>query len=188
MIGRAAPSGVPPSTMVVLMLSVFTVLIGFGVVLPLLPDLIERLLGPSGDAAQVPRATGLLTGLYTLSLFLFAPAWGRMPDRYGRRTILVIGLIGFSATMLIFAFIESLSAVYAERFLSGMFAAAVTPVTLAAIGDLAATEEARARRLTFVGLAGISGFLLGPMWASSLRRAPLTCSLSSMRRGHWPFR
>jgi len=176
MIGRAAPSGVPPSTMVVLMLSVFTVLIGFGVVLPLLPDLIERLLGPSGDAAQVPRATGLLTGLYTLSLFLFAPAWGRMPDRYGRRT------------MLIFAFIESLSAVYAERFLSGMFAAAVTPVTLAAIGDLAATEEARARRLTFVGLAGISGFLLGPMWASSLRRAPLTCSLSSMRRGHWPFR
>ena len=163
MIGRAAPSGVPPSTMVVLMLSVFTVSIGFGVVLPLLPYLIERLLGPSGDAAQVSRATGLLTGLYTLSLFLFAPAWGRMSDRYGRRTILVIGLIGFSATMLIFAFIESLSAVYAERFLSGMFAAAVTPVALAAIGDLAATEEARARRLTFVSLAGISGFLLGPM-------------------------
>jgi MFS family permease len=72
-------------------------------------------------------------------------------------------LIGFGATMLTFAFIENLTAVYAERFLSGMFAAAVTPVALAAIGDLATTEETRARRLTFVSLAGIGGFLLGPM-------------------------
>ena len=158
-----APTGVPPSTMAVLMLSVFTVSIGYGVVLPLLPFLIEQLLGTGSDAAQVSRATGLLTGLYTLSLFLFAPLWGRMSDRYGRRTILMIGLFGFSATMLTFAFIENLPAIYAERFLSGMFAAAVTPVALAAIGDLAATQEARARRLTFVSLAGISGFLLGPM-------------------------
>lgn len=163
MIGRAVSTGVPPITMAVLMLSVFTVSIGFGIVLPLLPYLIERLLGTSGDAAQVSRATGLLTGLYTLSLFLFAPVWGHLSDRHGRRMILLIGLIGFSATMLTFAFFENLSAVYAERFLSGVFAAAVTPVALATIGDLAATEEARARGLTFVSLAGISGFLLGPV-------------------------
>jgi len=149
--------------MAVLMASVFTVSIGYGVILPLLPYLIERLLGAGDNAAQVSRSTGLLTGLYTLSLFLFAPLWGRLSDRYGRRTILLIGLIAFSATMFTFAFIENIYAVYAERFLSGMFAAAVTPVALAAIGDLAATEEARARRLTFVSLAGISGFLLGPM-------------------------
>ena len=73
MISRAA-SGVPLSTMVVLMASVFTVSIGYGVVLPLLPYLIERLLGTAADAAQVSRSTGLLTGLYTLALFLFAPA------------------------------------------------------------------------------------------------------------------
>ena len=163
MTSRALSTGIPPSTMAVLMLSVFTVSMGYGVLLPLLPYLIERLLGTAGDVAQVSHATGLLTGLYTLSLFLFAPAWGRLSDRYGRRPILQIGLIGFSATMLTFAFIESLTAVYAERFLSGMFAAAVMPVALAAIGDLAATDEARARRLTFISLAGISGFLLGPM-------------------------
>jgi MFS family permease len=163
MIGRAASMGVPLSTMAVLMLSVFTVSIGYGIILPLLPYLIERLLGTSSDAAQVSRATGLLTGLYTLSIFLFAPAWGHMSDRYGRRTVLLIGLIGFSATMLTFAFVENLAAIYTERFLSGMFAAAVTPGALATIGDLAATEEVRARRLTFVSLAGISGFLLGPM-------------------------
>jgi MFS family permease len=168
MINGAAFSGVPQSTMVVLMLSVFTVSMGYGIVLPLLPYLIERLLGADVDAVQVSRSTGLLTGLYTLSLFLFAPAWGRLSDRYGRRAILLIGLSGFSATMLTFAFIENLLALYAERFLSGMFAAAVTPVALAAIGDLAATEEARARRLTFVSLAGISGFLLGPMLGAFL--------------------
>ena len=171
MIDRAKFTGVPRSTMAVLMLSVFTVSLGFGIVLPLLPFLIERLLGPGGDATQVSRATGLLTGLYMLSLFLFAPGWGRLSDRYGRRRILLVGLIGFSATSMIFAFIESLPAVYAERFLSGLFAAAVTPVALAAIGDLAATEVARARRLTFVSLAGISGFLLGPMLGVAIARS-----------------
>src|ERR1700694_2906987 len=170
MIGRAAASGVPLSTMAVLMLSVFTVSMGYGVVLPLLPFLIERLLVSGGDAVQVSRSTGLLTGLYTLSLFLFAPVWGRVSDRYGRRRILLIGLVGFSATMSAFAFIENLPGVYAERFLSGMFAAAVTPVAMAAIGDLAATEEARARRLTFVSLAGISGFLLGPVLGVAISR------------------
>ncbi len=165
MMGRTGPmTGIPVSTMAVLMLSVFTVSMGFGVVLPLLPYLIERLLGAGGDTTQISRSTGLLTGLYTLSLFLFAPVWGRLSDRYGRRRILLIGLIGFSATMLTFSLIENLIAVYAERFLSGVFAAAVTPVAQASIGDLATTEAVRARRLTFVSLGGISGFLLGPMF------------------------
>ena len=171
MINRALSTGIPLSTMAVLMLSVFTVSIGYGVILPLLPFLIERLLGASGDAAQVSRSTGLLTGLYMLSLFLFAPLWGRLSDRYGRRIILLIGLLGFSITMLIFAFIENLSAVYAERFLSGMFSAAVTPVALAVIGDMSATEDVRARHLTFVSLAGISGFLLGPMLGVVISKA-----------------
>ncbi|MGT2467624.1 MFS transporter (plasmid) [Mesorhizobium atlanticum] len=129
------------------------------------------MLGAGGDAAQVSRATGILTGLYTLSLFLFALMRGHLSDRFGRRSILLIGLIGFGATMMTFAFVENLTAVYAERFLSGMFAAAVTPVALAAIGDLATTEEARARRLTFVSLAGIAGFCSDPCWASSLSAA-----------------
>ena len=164
-------TGVPRSTMAVLMLSVFTVSMGFGIVLPVLPFLIERLLGTGGDATQAYRATGLLTGLYMLSLFLFAPVWGRLSDRYGRRAILLVGLIGFSATSMTFALIESLPAIYAERFLSGLFAAAVTLVALAAIGDHATTDAARARRLTFVSLAGTSGFLLGPMMGVFIARS-----------------
>ncbi|MFF0924498.1 MFS transporter [Rhizobium leguminosarum] len=153
------------------MLAVFTVSIGFGVVLPLLPYLIERLLGADGDAAMVSRSTGLLTAIYTLALFMFAPVWGMLSDRYGRRIVLVTGLAGFGVTTSVFAFVETLVSVYAERFLSGLFAAAVTPVALAVIADLAPTEEARARRLTFVSLAGISGFLLGPMLGVFISRS-----------------
>jgi MFS family permease len=157
------PAGVPATTMAALMLAVFTVSVGYGVVLPLLPYLIERLLGAGVQAAQVSRNTGLLTAVYTLALFLFAPAWGRLSDRRGPRGVLLVGLLGFGVTMLVFSFIEGLTAVYAERFLSGMFAAAVTPVAAAAIGDFATTEEGRARRLAFVSMAAIIGFLIGPM-------------------------
>ncbi len=153
----------PRATMVALMLAVFAVSLGFGVVLPLLPDLIERLMGSGVEAAQVSRHTGLLTAVYTLSLFLFAPQWGRLSDRHGPRGVLLVGLLGFGITMLVFSFVESLAAIYAERFLSGMFASAVTPVAAATIGSFTTTEEGRARRLSFVSMAGIAGFLLGPM-------------------------
>ena len=153
----------PATTVAALMLAVFTVSVGFGVVLPLLPSLIERLLGAEVQAAQISRHTGLLTAVYTLSLFLFAPLWGQLSDRRGARGVMLVGLLGFGVTMLVFSFVENLAAVYAERFLSGMFAAAVTPVAAAVIGGFTATEQARARRLAFISMAGIGGFLLGPM-------------------------
>jgi MFS family permease len=155
--------GASATTMAALMLAVFTVSVGFGVVLPLLPYLIERLVGAGAEATQVSRHTGLLTAVYTLSLFLFAPLWGRLSDRHSPRGVLLVGLTGFGANMLVFSFVESLTAVYAERFLSGMFAAAVTPVAAAVVGSFATTEQGRARRLAFVSMAGIAGFLLGPM-------------------------
>ena len=151
------------ATMAALILAVFTVSVGLVVVLPLLPYLIERLLGAGAEAAQVSRHTGLLTAVYTLALFLFAPTWGRLSDRRGPRGVLLVGLLGFGTTMLVFSFIESLAALYVERFLSGMFAAAVMPVAAAVIGDFSTTEESRGRRLTFISMAGIAGFLLGPM-------------------------
>ena len=161
---------VPRATMVTLMLAVFTVSIGFGIVLPLLPSLIERLLGAGVEAAQVSRHAGLLTGVYTFALFLFAPLWGQLSDRYGPRVVLLVGLLGFGANMLVFSIVESLPTVYAERFLSGMFAAAVMPVAVAAIGGFTMTEQGRARRLAFVTMASIAGFLLGPMLSVYITR------------------
>ena len=153
----------PRATLATLMLAVFTVSVGFGIALPLLPDLIERLLGAGVTATQVSRHTGLLTAVYTFSLFLFAPMWGRLSDRRGARGVLLVGLLGFGVSMLLVSFIESLTAVYVERFLSGLFAAAVTPVAAAVIGNFTTTEQGRARRLAFVTMASIAGFLLGPM-------------------------
>ena len=175
--------GVSVSTMAALMLAVFTVSIGYGVVLPLLPYLIERLLGAGVEAAQVSRHTGLLTAVYTLSLFLFAPMWGRLSDRHGPRGELLVGLLGFGVTMLVFSFVESLTAIYAERFLSGMFAAAVTPVAAAAIGKFTTTEHGRARRLSFVSMAGIAGFLLGPMLGVVITRFAANFFTIAMRAG-----
>ena len=175
--------GVSVSNMAALMLAVFTVSIGYGAVLPLLPYLIERLMGAGVEAAQVSRHTGLLTAVYTLSLFLFAPMWGRLSDRHGPRGVLLVGLLGFSVTMLVFSFVESLAAIYAERFLSGMFAAAVTPVAAAAIGKFATTEHGRARRLSFVSMAGIAGFLLGPMLGVFITRFAANFFTIAMRAG-----
>ncbi len=153
-----------------LMLAVFSISVGFGVLLPQLPAMIERLLGAGGTAAQVSRATGLMTALYMFALFLGAPMWGRLSDQWGRRPVLLIGLAGFAATMIAFAFFETLAAVYVERALSGLFAAAVTPVALAAVTDVSAAKAELGRRLTFVSLAGISGFLLGPTLGVALTR------------------
>ena len=163
-------AGLSISTMATLMLAVFTVSIGFGIVLPLLPFLIERLLGVGVAAARVSRHTGLLTAVYTFSLFLFAPLWGRLSDRRGPRGVLLVGLLGFGVTMLVFSFVESLAAVYTERFLSGLFASAVTPVAASVIGRFVTTEQGRARRLAFVSMAGITGFLLGPMLSVFITR------------------
>ncbi len=145
------------------MLAAFVVSIGYGVALPLLPYLVERLLGAAAEPAQVARHTGLLTAAYALSIFLFAPLWGRLSDRRGPRGVLLAGLIGFGATFLVFSLAGSLVAMYGAGFLSGLFAAAVAPVSVAVVGNFTAAGPGRARRLAFVSMAGIAGFLLGPM-------------------------
>jgi MFS family permease len=154
---------VSSATMAALMLAVFIVSVGFGAVLPLLPYLLERLLGEGGSAVRVSRHTGLLTAVYTLSLFLFAPMWGRLSDRRGPRGILLVGLVGFGITMLVFSLVESLIAMYVERFISGVFAAAVTPVAAAVVGRFNTNEQGRARRLAFLSMSSMTAFLLGPM-------------------------
>ena len=158
-------------TTATLLLAVFTVSAGYGAVLPHLPDLVERLLGQGVQQAQISRHTGMLTGVYTFALFLFAPLWGRASDRLGRRGVLFAGLAGFGVATLVLSSAESLAALYAERFVSAAFAAAVTPVAAAAIGELAAAEQARARHLALLSMGGIAGFLLGPMLGAATEGA-----------------
>ncbi|MEQ1613783.1 MAG: MFS transporter [Hyphomicrobiaceae bacterium] len=164
-----APESAPFSrgSLAALLLSVATVAAGYGIVLPILPLMLQVIDGPNATAA-VARHTGLLTALHAVALFLFAPLWGWLSDRHGRRPILIIGLMGFGISLLVSSLKPSIELLYAERFLTGAFAAAITPVAAAAIADQGGSDEWRARHLAWLGMASISGFLLGPMLSGSL--------------------
>lgn len=155
------------ASLAALLLAVATVAAGYGLVLPILPLMLQAIDGPNATAA-VARHTGLLTALHALALFLFAPLWGWLSDRQGRRPILIIGLVGFGASLLVSSLKPSIGLLYAERFLTGAFAAAITPVAAAVIADQGGSDAWRARHLAWVSMAGISGFLLGPMLSGSL--------------------
>ena len=157
----------------VLLAAVFVVALAYGVQLPLLPSLLERQLG---SGAAVSWHTGALAGVYTFALFLFAPAWGHVADRWQRRGVILIGLGGFAVALAVFAFIDHLAALYAGRFLSGAFSAAIVPASQALIADASPDEAWRARRFAWLNIAGIAGFLVGPaiggalgnMWKSAM--------------------
>lgn len=163
----------PRPALAALLLAAFTVSLAYGIALPVLPFLLERRLGPGADVAW---HTGLLTGTYTLALFLFAPLWGRISDHRQRRRVILIGMIGFTVSLTLFAFIDSLVALYLGRFLTGAFSAAVIPVSLALISDWAPDDDWRARRFAWLTIAGVVGFLLGPtigggvaqMWSAGM--------------------
>jgi MFS family permease len=148
-----------------LLLAVFAIAVGYGFLLPILPLTIERIAG-TADPDVLSRHTGLLTGTYTLALFLFAPLWGGVADRRGRRPVILTGLVGFAASLALFAVVDRLPLLYVGRLLDGIFASAITPAAYALIGDQAPSTGWRARRFALVSIAGASGFLVGPMLGS----------------------
>jgi len=180
------PGGPPFSgaPLAALLLSVSTVSAGYGIVLPILPLMLLAIHGPNA-ATEVARHTGLLTAVHAMALFLFAPVWGWLSDRRGRRVILVIGLVGFSVSLLLGSINPTIGAFYAERFFTGLFASAITPVASAVIADQGGSDAWRARRLAWVSMASISGFLIGPMLSGFLATLP-TGSLAGavMRRSY----
>lgn len=165
----------PAAAMAAILFAVSTVSAGYGIVLPILPLILQAIDGPTATAA-ISRHTGLLTGVHALALFLFAPLWGHLSDQYGRRRILCIGLVGFGVSLLLPTFKLSIDALYAERFLTGLFAAGITPVAAALVADQGGGDEWRARRIAWLSMAAISGFLLGPMLSGLL--ATLSGSLT----------
>jgi len=149
--------------------AVFIVSMGFGLALPVLPFVLALALGEAARAA-IAWHTGLLTGTYMLALFLFAPIWGYVSDRAGRRKVILLGLAGFAGAMIWFAQARGLVSVYAARTLAGIFAAAVLPVVLAWVSD-ACTASTRATAFAWLSAASALGFLFGPAlggWLASI--------------------
>ncbi len=109
-----APAASNRSALFIVFLVVFIDLLGFGIVLPMLPVIadtyVKTILGASGDPKVEGLIIGLLMASFSLMQFLFAPGWGRLSDRIGRRPILLLGLAGSVLFYALFGFAASLPA------------------------------------------------------------------------------
>ena len=141
------------SPLVIIFVTVFIDLLGFGIIIPLLPFYAEHF----GASAL---AVGLLSTSFSAAQFLFAPLWGRLSDRVGRRPVILIGLAGSAVSYAVFAMAESLPMLFAARIMSGI-AGANIPTAQAFVADVT-TAENRARGMGMIGAAFGLGFIFGP--------------------------
>lgn len=159
------PENQPPKALrrgetILLLLPLFSVALGYGAMLPVLPDLLEQLhRGSPADA--LPLHAGLLTGIYVGAFVVAAPLWGRVTDRRGPRGVLLVGLVGYAASTLWLGTADSLAEGYASRLVAGAFASGLLPATAALIVSRC-DEASRARHLGWMSAAAVAGFLVGP--------------------------
>ena len=141
------------ASLLVLFLTVFIDLIGFGMVIPFL-SYYAREYGASG------LAVGAVVGIYSIMQFFFAPVWGRLSDRVGRRPILLVSLVASTTGYLLFAFSHSLTVLFASRVIAGIGGANIGTAQ-AYIADSTSPEN-RAKGMGLIGAAFGLGFILGP--------------------------
>jgi DHA1 family tetracycline resistance protein-like MFS transporter len=141
------------SSLTIIFTTVFVDLLGFGIVLPLLPYYAQQF-HASGVAA------GALIAVYSAMQFLAAPWWGRLSDRIGRRPVLLVSLAGSTLSYLIFAFAGSIGWLFVSRILAGLAGANIS-VAQAFIADTTSEQE-RARGMGLIGAAFGLGFVFGP--------------------------
>jgi MFS family permease len=134
-------------------LTVFIDLLGFGIVIPLLPLYAEQY-------HPTPLQFGLLMSSYSAMQFLFAPILGRLSDKIGRRPVLLGSLIGTVAGYLLFAFAGSLTVLFASRIIDGITGGNIGTAQ-AVIADVT-TGSDRARGMGLIGMAFGLGFIFGP--------------------------
>jgi MFS transporter, DHA1 family, tetracycline resistance protein len=144
----------PGRPLAVLFFTIFLDLVGFGIVIPILPLYAERF-------GAGPIAIGALLAIYSLMQFFFAPWWGRLSDRIGRRPVLLFSLLGAASAYLLYGFAESLLVLFAARAVNGMTAANIG-VAQAYIADVTPPER-RARGMGMIGAAFGLGFIFGPV-------------------------
>ncbi|MDA8442834.1 MAG: MFS transporter [Peptococcaceae bacterium] len=140
--------------MIILFVIQFLVMVGFGIVIPILPFLVERM---GGSAV----ALGVFMAAYSIMQFFFAPLWGRISDRIGRRPVLMIGLGGYGLTFFLFGFAGNLGILIAVRALSGMISSAALPTSMAYLADITEGDE-RSKAMGMIGAATGLGMVFGP--------------------------
>jgi DHA1 family tetracycline resistance protein-like MFS transporter len=140
-------------------LTVFLDLLGFGLVMPLLPRYAQTL-----NAS--PLQVGLLGASYSAMQFVFVPLWGRLSDRVGRRPVLLTSILATSGSMLMLGFARSLTWLFVARICGGIATANIATAQ-AYIAD-STTPAKRARGMGLIGMAFGLGFILGPFFGGIL--------------------
>jgi MFS family permease len=141
-------------------LTAFLMMLGLGVLFPVLPAFTESL-GLSEFEA------GLLLGSYPAVGVLMSPVWGRLSERIGRRWPIVIGLLGFSAGFVLFGLGSEFSSLLAARLVGGFFSAATLPAIMAYVADITPLEK-RSSAMGTIGAAIALGVTFGPALGGSL--------------------
>ena len=156
------PVGLRPLPLAWLAAAVFVVAAGYGALLPLLPAWLASMM-PGGTATEVARHVGLLAGVYSAGVLVGAPLWGVVADRTGPGRVVIIGLVGYVASLLLLLVpaLASLWGIYALRGTTGFFVAAVVPIVSALVAEYTPTEQ-RARRFAWLSAMSLLGFLFGP--------------------------
>ncbi|MCK1997150.1 MFS transporter [Psychrobacillus psychrodurans] len=139
----------------ILMSIQFLVYLGFGIIIPVLPEVILE-----QDYNEI-HVGGLLT-VYSLASFFTAPLWGMLSDRIGRKTLILVGLVGFSLSFWLFSlFFDSLFMLYLSRVVGGLFSGALYTAVTGFAADLS-NEENRNKYMGFLGMSIGLGFIFGP--------------------------
>lgn len=131
---------------------------GFGIVIPVLPDLIRTLTGE--DYAHAATIFGWMLVTYAGLQFFFGPVMGNLSDRFGRRPVILLSLMAYGVDYLVTAFAPTIGWLFLGRAVAGMTGAVYVP-SMAYIADVSRPEE-RAKNFGVVGAAFGTGFVLGP--------------------------
>ncbi|MBI1251937.1 MAG: MFS transporter [Alphaproteobacteria bacterium] len=143
----------PGRSLIALIGVVLTAMIGFGLFVPVFPFL-------ALDLGATASETTLAMGAYSVGQLIAAPIWGRLSDRFGRKPILIIGLIGAAASYCLLAGATSIYVMGGARLLGGLMAGNVG-AAFAAAGDLS-NEHTRARNMGLISAVFALGFIIGP--------------------------
>ncbi len=138
----------------ILFLVMFLVMVGFGIIIPVMPFYAEKL-GAS------PAELGLLMAVYSVMQLIFAPVWGRISDKIGRKPVMLAGITGLAISFFLMAFAGSLWMLFAARIIGGLLSAANMPTVMAYVADIT-TPENRSKGMGVIGAAVGLGFVFGP--------------------------
>ncbi|HUR30230.1 MAG TPA: MFS transporter, partial [Saprospiraceae bacterium] len=133
--------------------------IGWGIIIPVMPDLIKQMEGVNtGTAASL---NGWLLFAFSVTQFVCAPIVGNLSDKFGRRPILLLSLFGFGLDYILLSWAPSIEWLFLGRIIAGVTGASFTTAS-AYIADIS-NDENRAANFGMIGAAFGMGFILGPL-------------------------